>query len=123
MGTAVRRVMLALMIGLGGTLPAAAQSDYEALPEGENKDLVYGLCAGCHSIKLVTQQGMPRSRWEKTLEWMYEEQGMPQLDDEIEADVLDYLAEHFNVDRQQQNDAPGMALSPYGGVQPLMPPQ
>jgi len=123
MGVPFRRAALALMIGLGGTIPAAAQSGYDALPEGDNKDLVYGVCSGCHSISLVVQQGMTRERWDKTLEWMYEKQGMPRLDDEIESDVLDYLAEHFNVDHTGDDQRPGMALSPFSGVQPLMPPQ
>ena len=122
MGTVLRRALLALMIGLGGILPAAAQDDYDALPEGENKDLVYGVCSGCHSMNIVMQQGMTRERWDKTLEWMYEKQGMPRLDDQTESEVLDYLAQHFNVDRQQ-DQGPGMALSPFSGVQPLIPPQ
>jgi len=122
MGTVMRRAVLALMIGLGGALPAAAQDDYEALPEGEHKDLVYGVCSGCHSIKLVMQQGMTRQRWDKTLEWMYEQQGMPRLDEETESQVLDYLAEHFNVEQKQDGRQPGTP-SPFGTVRPLMPPQ
>ncbi len=121
MGTAFRRALLALIIGLGGILPAAAQDDYEALPEGDNKDLVYGVCSGCHSIKLVMQQGMSRKKWDSTLEWMYEQQGMPRLDEETESQVLDYLAEHFGVEKRNQ-DA-GSGLSPFSGVQPLMPPK
>lgn len=122
MGTAVRRALLALMIGLGGIVPAEAQDDYDALPEGENKDLVYGLCAGCHSMNIVMQQGLTRERWHKTLEWMYEEQGMPRLDEETESQVLDYLAEHFNVEQKKDGGQPGTP-SPFGTTRPLMPPQ
>jgi len=122
MGTMLRRAVLALMIGLGGTLPAAAQDDYEALPEGENKDLVYGVCSGCHSMNLVMQQGMTRKKWDKTLDWMYEQQGMPPLDAKTESQVLDYLAQHFNVEKQQREDGSPAAPSPFGTVRPLMPP-
>jgi len=122
MGTMLRRAALALIIGLGGTLPAAAQDDYEALPEGENKDLVYGVCSGCHSVKLIMQQGMTRKKWDKTLEWMYEQQGMPRLDEKTESQVLDYLAANFNVD-QEKDEGPSMTPSPFGTVRPLMPPQ
>ncbi|RIA55225.1 hypothetical protein [Dichotomicrobium thermohalophilum] len=122
MGSVLRRAVLALMIGLGGTLPAAAQDDYEALPEGENKDLVYGVCSGCHSVNLVMQQGMTRKKWDSTLEWMYEQQGMPRLDEETESKVLDYLAEHFNVEQKKDGGQPDTP-SPFGTVRPLMPPQ
>lgn len=108
--------------GLGGGLsPAGAQSDYESLPEGEGRDLVYGICSGCHSIKLVTQQGMPRKKWDSTLEWMVEKQGMPELDPDTESQILDYLAEHFGTDRR--GGQTGTGLSPYNRVQPLQPAQ
>ncbi len=46
---------------LGTALPAAAQDDdYDLLPEGEGHDEVYGICSGCHSIKLMVPQGLSR---------------------------------------------------------------
>lgn len=117
MGPSIRRVLLALMIGFGGVLPAEAQDHYDSLPDGEGKDLVYGICSGCHSIQLVIQQGMTRKKWDETLEWMHEEQGMPRLDEETEEKVLDYLAEHYGVEERQRDMVP----SPFGTTRPLMP--
>jgi len=121
MGSAFRRAVLALMIGLGGVLPAEAQDDYEALPEGEGKNIVYGVCSGCHSVKLVMQQGMTRKKWDKTLDWMYEQQGMPELQPDIEKQVLDYLAQHFNVDDERAGESQTATPSPFGAVRPMMP--
>jgi cytochrome c len=133
----VRRVcaMIGLLAGLGGALaagtglpaPAAAQDNaYGGLPEGKNRVLVFGVCSGCHSVKLVMQQGMPRAKWDKTLDWMVEQQGMPQLDPETESAVLDYLARHFNTDHRpgggQAADGTG-APSPYNTMQPMTPAQ
>ena len=121
MGTTVRRALLAVLIGLGGIVPAGAQDDYAALPEGEDKDLVYSVCSGCHSIKLVMQQGMSRKKWDSTLDWMYEQQGMAPLQPDIEQQVLDYLAEHYSVEKRNESQASGPG--PFGSVRPLTPPQ
>ncbi|MDZ7712799.1 MAG: hypothetical protein U5L06_06675 [Rhodovibrio sp.] len=133
---AVRRHFLAagLLAGLGGALaagvgwsaPAAAQSDaYGGLPEGENRVLVFALCSGCHSVKLVMQQGMTRAKWDATLDWMVEQQGMPELDAQTESEVLDYLAEHFNTDHRPGGGPQGAGgaggLSPYNSMQPMTP--
>lgn len=123
MAAILRRALLALMIGLGGVLPAEAQDDYEAMPDGEGKDTVYGVCTGCHSIKLVMQQGKTRKTWDKTLDWMVEEQGMPELDPETEKTVLDYLAKHFDVDNATQDTGGNGGPSPFGSVRPMMPSQ
>lgn len=111
---------LALMIGFGGILPAGAQDSYTQMPNGDSKDLVYGICSGCHSMKLVMQQGMSRKRWDKLLDWMVEKQGMAPLDAQTEEQVLDYLAQHFGED--QETGRPGVP-SPFGTVRPLMPRQ
>lgn len=124
----LRRCVLAaaFLAGLGGVLAAgsgpgaAQQNEYGGLPEGPNRVLVFAICSGCHSVKLVMQQGMTRAKWDETLDWMVEQQGMPRLDPDTESDVLDYLAEHFNTDHR-----PGGAggLSPYNSMQPMMPAQ
>jgi hypothetical protein len=82
---------------------ACAQDADEALlaslPEGPGKEETFYLCHGCHSFRLVAQQGLSRSRWDKLLDWMVEEQGMAALDGEDRALVLDYLSTHFNEER------------------------
>jgi cytochrome c len=61
--------------------------------------LVYYACSTCHSINLVKQQGLSRKRWDKTLNWMVEEQGMYELGPNEREIVLDYLAAHFGETR------------------------
>lgn len=119
----MRSVLLALIIGIGGGVPADAQDAYKQMPDGESKDIVYGVCSGCHSIRLVMQQGMSRKRWDKLLDWMVEKQGMAPLTPEIEEQVLDYLSANFGEDEHQAEGQRGDAPSPFGSVQPLMPPQ
>lgn len=120
-GIRVRALGLAAALCLGGgvSLPAGAQDngEYGGLPAGEGRDVVYAVCDGCHSIRLVQQQGMSRTRWAKTLEWMVEEQGMPELDPETRETVLDYLADNFG---EAQRGEAG-AVSPFNRVQPLQP--
>lgn len=70
--------------------------DWDGLPPGEGREEVYHSCSACHSLMLVRQQGMSRTRWDETLEWMVDEQGMTPIDDVATRDrILDYLAAHF----------------------------
>lgn len=94
-------------VALAGLLAAAlisstlkAEDESYGLPPGEGRDDVITYCGACHSLGLVVQQGLTRKGWEELLQWMYEEQGMSQLDPEEEKRILDYLAE--NVGRAQQ---------------------
>ncbi|MDX1709657.1 MAG: hypothetical protein R3316_00805 [Rhodovibrionaceae bacterium] len=109
-------IALVLSFGGGHSSPAAAQEEpYGGLPPGDGRETVYAICSGCHSIKLVQQQGMSRSRWDHLLDWMVEKQGMPELDPETRTIVLDYLAQHFGEKSRQDG------LSPFNQPQPLMP--
>lgn len=86
---------------LSGTDPGAvsAEDDYRGLPPGEGREEVFGLCAACHSMKLVTQQGLSRSTWKEVLVLMVEEHEMAELEPEDEKPVLDYLAKFYGPDR------------------------
>lgn len=75
---------------------AGAPEQSAALPPGEGRDEVEGLCSACHSIRMVTQQRLSRARWDELLDWMVAEQGMPELDAETREKVLDYLADHLS---------------------------
>jgi cytochrome c len=77
------------------------------LPPGEGREVVFGLCSACHSLKLVQQQGLSRQAWDETLDWMVEKQGMPELDPESERLVLDYLAEHYGPDSRGDGSLSG----------------
>ena len=113
---------LVLLPGLGGS-PAAAAQDFGGLPEGEGRAVVYAVCSRCHSIRLVTQQGMTRKKWDQLLDWMVQKQGMPPLDTGTEQTVLDYLARHFDAGRPRDAAGGGGAPSPFTTVQPLGAPQ
>jgi cytochrome c len=83
------------------TSPADAQNDeYDGLPPGEGRDLVYAYCGACHSNKLVAQQGLNRERWDKLLVWMVEEQGMYPIEEPERTQVLDYLATYLGEDHR-----------------------
>jgi len=70
--------------------------DWAGLPPGPGREEVFYTCKACHSLKMVTQQGLSRDRWDEALEWMVEEQGMDPIDDvAVRNRILDYLAEHF----------------------------
>ena len=67
-----------------------------SLPEGPGKEETFYACHGCHSFRLVSQQGLSRKHWDETLDWMVEEQGMPELEEDERTLILDYLEAHYN---------------------------
>jgi len=48
---------------------------------------------------LVAQQGLTRERWNELIDWMIDEQGMPELEPEERELILDYLAKNYGPDR------------------------
>ncbi len=88
-------------------------------PEGPGREEAGYLCGACHSLRMVTQQGLSRSDWDETLDWMVEEQEMAPLEGEERELILSYLSEHFGVDHRPSRPgaAPG-TLRP--AVQPMM---
>ena len=91
----VRTLMLAYLSTHFGT----DEEDWEGLPPGPGREEVFYSCQACHSLKIVVQQGLTRESWEESLVWMVEEQGMPEPDEETWTLMLDYLAEHYGIDR------------------------
>ena len=77
---------------------ARAQDALGGLPAGPGQEETYYACSACHSIHLVTQQRLPRQRWDKLLDVMVEKQGMAEPAPEDRALILDYLATHLNPD-------------------------
>jgi len=78
-------------------------------PEGPGREEAGYLCAACHSLRMVTQQGLSRDDWDETLDWMVEEQEMEALEAEERELILSYLSQHFGVDHRPRHvqDAPG----------------
>jgi hypothetical protein len=88
------RLVASIAVALLAAAPALAD-DPDDLPEGRGRDETAAFCGGCHSMNLVRQQGMSRSRWDETLNWMVERHGMPQIEGEDRELILDYLALAF----------------------------
>lgn len=105
--------MAALAAVLVFSLPGVAQEETaESLPDFPGRDEVFGYCIGCHSMKVVSRQGMERTRWDETLTWMSQKHSMPEPDPEMRRILLDYLAQAF----------PPKTPSPGGGwVNPFAP--
>ncbi len=70
--------------------------DFAGLPPGPGREDVYYTCSACHSIRLVTQQRLARDIWDETLDWMVEEQDMPEIEAQERATILDYLATYLS---------------------------
>ncbi len=62
----------------------------------DNWELVKVNCISCHSAKIIIQQGVDRDTWKEIIVWMQEEQGLWQLDINIENKILDYLAKNYS---------------------------
>jgi cytochrome c len=95
---AVAGAMLCFAIA-GGAHADDDEAEYGALVDRPGVETTHAWCTACHSEMIVAQQGMSRHRWEQTLEWMVEEQGMPELDEEELDEILTYLAENYGEDR------------------------
>ncbi len=52
-------------------------------------------CGGCHSHAQVTQQRADRETWLGLIRWMQATQNLWQFPPDIEAQILDYLAENY----------------------------
>ncbi len=89
---------------MGGPATALAQDieiTEEELPLGEGREEVEIYCVACHSLKIVTQQGLDREGWDEVLDLMVEEMNMEELPPEDRELVLDYLAKYINIERHR----------------------
>ncbi|ATJ82043.1 hypothetical protein ACFPTY_03590 [Halomonas beimenensis] len=83
----------ALLLPVGAS---AQETDPETgLIQAEGWEVVKANCTVCHSARLVTQNSGSRNHWEYLIRWMQETQGLWQFRPEMEATILDYLAEHY----------------------------
>src|SRR5579862_3297027 len=85
--------LVATSLSLALPTPARAQGRGRGqtvnLPEGPGKEFVQSLCASCHSLSNVTNDGYTRQEWQYVISTMVE------LPREHASAVLDYLAEHY----------------------------
>ena len=78
---------------------AVFAQDYDGLPPGEGRVEVFAWCTACHSARIIRQQGLSRTDWDETLDWMVEEQGMQEPEPQIRTKILDYLSAQFPPER------------------------
>ncbi len=64
------------------------------LIEAEGLMTVVRNCTNCHSAKLVTQNRMNKTRWNETIKWMQETQGLWELGGNQDI-IVDYLVTNY----------------------------
>ena len=82
-------------------IPALGQeAEFDGLVAGPGAAETFYACAACHSIKLVSQQGLSRDSWIETLQWMVDEQEMEPLPPDEHELILAYLTTFYGPDRR-----------------------
>lgn len=110
--------LLGLLVGLSTAVQAADKAN-DQQPEldpdsglviAEGWETVKANCSVCHSVSLATQNRGNREYWADTILWMQETQGLWQFSPEMEATILDYLAEHYGPreNTRRSNLPPGL---------------
>jgi cytochrome c5 len=86
-----------------GTLPpgaavdpagSAVSSENITLPSGEGRDLVQGLCSGCHDMGRIVSTRRSAASWQRYTENMLAQGGIAASDEQI-ASAVSYLSMHF----------------------------
>jgi virginiamycin B lyase len=88
-----RLFISSLALAALAAVPALAQSSQlAALPEGEHRALVEGVCTGCHQTNMITRSsGYTEGQWRELIGTMIDLSGAPEVRDNITG----YLATHF----------------------------
>jgi virginiamycin B lyase len=88
----IRALVLAALL-MASAAPALAQGGAPAeLPASPSRDLVQGVCTGCHQAgEIVRSLGYTRAGWNGLIATMVDLENAPDVRNEI----LDYLAAHF----------------------------
>ncbi|PIQ99884.1 MAG: hypothetical protein COV66_09780 [Nitrospinae bacterium CG11_big_fil_rev_8_21_14_0_20_45_15] len=102
------REIFFLFLWISFSVPAWA--DTELLP-GAERDLVIETCTACHSSAIIRQNHMSRERWDETITWMQEKQGLMELSPEIRKRILNYLSSAQGVG--SKNSEPGQKIYDY----------
>jgi hypothetical protein len=72
----------------------------EQYPDGPNREEAFYFCTACHGFRIVAAQGMSRSRWNETLDFMVTRHNMPNVQGADRDRLLDYLESAFPERRQ-----------------------
>jgi hypothetical protein len=93
MSTNQKRITMILLAGglvLCSALTVFAEAEPD-LPKGPHRDVVEDTCTACHSAAIILQNRMNRKRWDETITWMQDEQGLMDLPSQTRSQILDYL--------------------------------
>jgi len=90
-------------------------ADELKLPNGSGRETVAAICSACHSLKIVQQQGLDKSRWDELMDWMTEKQGMPALSNPDRKKVVNYLASNYGPQSRSRR------INPMSPMMPRMP--
>ena len=106
------------------------EEDFGGLPPGPGREETHAICGACHSMRLVTQQGLDADRWDGLMDWMTEKQGMAELEKEERRLIVSYLAEHYGPNSRGRGRTnpmgmpmPGMPMMAPPPMPPAMPPK
>ncbi len=104
--------------------PSEAE-DFDGLPAGVGREETHAICGACHSLRLVTQQGLDADRWDELMDWMTQKQGMAELQKAERQRIVAYLAKFYGPNRaaRQRTDpmSPAMPPMPMMAPPPMMP--
>jgi hypothetical protein len=78
----------------------------ESLPDGPGRETTFYACAACHGMAIIKQQGMTRTQWDASIDWMIERHGMVKPDAADRDTMLDYLAAQFPPRARRGRDNP-----------------
>src|SRR5689334_1923412 len=81
------------LTAVAGLFPLAVHAQGAGgLPEGQGKDLVAGICTGCHQTDQITRSsGYTAEQWKELTSYMIDLSGDPPT----QKAIIDYLAEKF----------------------------
>lgn len=106
---------VAAILALPSTPPLHAETQLHesGLRVADGLDTVLANCTVCHSAKIIAQNHMSRERWDKTLNWMREQQGMQELAPNDRKIILDYLAENQGVGKTDGSAVQSVRAAPF----------
>jgi len=70
----------------------AEEVDYQGLAPGAGRDIVLENCTACHTASIILQNHMTRKKWDETITWMQDKQGLWPLGPKVRNTILDYLS-------------------------------
>ena len=85
------------------------QAQKETLPQDRAKALVVKHCTACHTEQIIIQNRMNAKRWDETITWMQEKQGLWEIPKTERELIVQYLAKHLGqVDVSKQKLPPAL---------------